>query len=180
MRYELRSIGIWALIKVSFFLNLIFGFIFGIFYSLILIPMTRMVAQFADLETLQYESDATAGMLFVLPFFFALFAAFINTMFVALIGAIYNGIARITGGFEMRFEKTPETELLRVEPVDRRSAPDSLSPGPSSAPAPPPPYRPQSVSPAPTYHQDSTPPPGSPVVDPYVEPDEEGPRPENP
>ena len=36
MRYEIKSIGIWALIKISFFLNLVMGFITGVVYSFFL------------------------------------------------------------------------------------------------------------------------------------------------
>ena len=193
MQYELRSIGIWALIKVSFFLNLIFGFIFGIFYALILIPLTRLVTQLTEVESLQYESDTTMGLLFLLPFLFALFAALFNTLLAALIGALYNGIARITGGFEFSFEKMPRMEFLKVEPATHQSVEnaDMMAP-PSSRPAPPPPYRPQPVAPVltsapetPLSQEDPVPQriepePDNPVVEPHVEPDEDGPRQDHP
>jgi hypothetical protein len=193
VRYELRSIGIWALIKVSFFLNLIFGFIFGIFYALILLPLTRLVTQLSEVESLQYESDATMGLLFLLPFLFALFAAFINTLFAALIGALYNGIVRITGGLEFNFEKIPKMEFLNVQPVSQQSVVSSNLESPQpSRPEPPRPYRSQSVPPT-SVAPDQTAPdeseidrlqvdrePESPVVEPHVEPDEDGPRQDNP
>ncbi|MCK4829458.1 hypothetical protein KA005_77755, partial [bacterium] len=44
MRYELKSIGIWAFTKVSFFVNLPVGFLLGLFYAAMLpfIMMTGM------------------------------------------------------------------------------------------------------------------------------------------
>ena len=33
MRYEIKSLGAWAFVKVSFFLNLIIGFVFGLLYA---------------------------------------------------------------------------------------------------------------------------------------------------
>ena len=33
MRYELKSLGAWAFVKVSFFLNLVIGFIIGVLYA---------------------------------------------------------------------------------------------------------------------------------------------------
>ena len=36
MRYELKSIGIWSFVKISFFMNLILGAVFGFFYAIFL------------------------------------------------------------------------------------------------------------------------------------------------
>jgi hypothetical protein len=193
VRYEFKSIGIWALIKVSFFLNLIFGFIFGVFYSLILIPLTRWVTQLTEVESLQYENDTTMGMLFLLPFLFALFAALFNTLFAAVIGALYNGIAKITGGLEFNIEKMPEVSFLMVQPASHRSVDSADSAVPlSTQPVPPPPYRPQTAPPTPpastekvqsdeeTITPDIEPVPDNSAIEPHVEPDEDGPRQDNP
>lgn len=204
MRYEVRSIGIWALIKVGFFLNLLIGFLFGIFASLIFIPMARVILAMAGAGEMPYDEGASFGTLFFMPFLLAILGAFFNTLFMVLVAACYNLVARIVGGLEFTFNSLPDDKYLQVAPVAAVPpvASITLSPSESSVilPPPPPPFRPAPVvpmeqsEPASTSEAvslpeelpvkirqaDETDADQTPVVEPHTEPDEDGPRQDNP
>lgn len=204
MRYEVRSIGIWALIKVGFFLNLLIGFLFGIFASLIFIPMTRVILTMAGAGEMPYDEGASFGTLFFMPFLLAILGAFFNTLFMVMVAACYNLVARIVGGLEFSFSSLPDTKLLQVAPVAAVAAVSSSGPSQDEPsvilPPPPPPFRPAPVVPmedaAPTSpseavslpeelpvkirQADETDTDQTPVVEPHTEPEEEGPRQDNP
>lgn len=200
MRYEVRSIGIWTLIKVGFFLNLMIGFLFGIFSALIFIPMAKVFLTMAGAEMGGYDAGSSFGLLFFLPFMMGILAAFFNTLFMVLVAACYNLIARVLGGLEFNFESVPNHGLFTATPVKGATPAAILSVNESAAPPPPPPFRampvvavtspeqpigadifpviePEPISTdGPTQDNDGV----SPVVDPHTEPDEDGPRQENP
>lgn len=203
MRYEVRSIGIWALIKVGFFLNLLIGFLFGIFASLIFIPMARVILAMAGAGEMPYDEGTSFGMLFIMPFLLAILGAFFNTLFMVLVAACYNLVARIVGGLELSFSSLPDDSLLQVAPVVAAVAGSVVSAHDESSvilPPPPPPFRPAPVvpmeesEPAPTSEAVSLPEElpvkirqtdeseadQSPVVEPHTEPEEDWPRQDNP
>lgn len=202
MRYEIRSIGIWGLIKVGFFLNLLIGFLFGIFSSLIFIPIARAILAMSGAGDMGAEESSSAGMLLVLPILLAILGAFFNTLFMVLIAACYNLVARVVGGLEFEFNSMPTESVLRVSPVVTSSpVVDQVSGvAPVSMMAVPPPLRPETAAPVEEpieviqsqefvlpdelpvkiSQADQVAPDTSPVIEPHTEPDEDGPRRDNP
>ena len=156
MRYELKSIGLWALFKVGFFLNLAFGFLIG----LLMIPF-MMFAMWAESMSPYGELDGAAagstGIAFVMmPFIMAIFFAVAYTLLALVSAAIYNLFARWVGGLEFTFEPVGGTSA---------NAPVALTPvtpAVSNQPPPPPP------PPATGY---AAPQPSTPVSPPPSEPD---------
>lgn len=168
MRYELKSIGIWAFIKVMFFLNLIFGFMFGVFYAIVLIPLVTALGAITGFDNPALaEMPSMGAMLIFMPILFALFSAFFNTLIAVIIAAVYNGITRLLGGFEFTFDAIADVIPVRaVQP----SAPQSSYPAQAQAlptqaavvatpPPPPPPYQPP---PQPIPQAPAPPPPEAP------------------
>ncbi|MBN1212669.1 MAG: DUF3566 domain-containing protein, partial [candidate division Zixibacteria bacterium] len=135
MRYELKSIGIWALIKVSFFFNLIVGFLAGLLYGMM---FSFFMAVFANLPFARNEIPdlemPVGAMMVILPFICAIGAAVFHTLIFIVMAFIYNIIAKLTGGME--FELNPVT----VAPVP----PPPAQPITGYTSAPPPPQTPPS------------------------------------
>ncbi|MBU0983748.1 MAG: DUF3566 domain-containing protein [candidate division Zixibacteria bacterium] len=142
MRYELKSIGIWSFVKISFFLNLVLGFVFGIFYALmfgfILAATSSLTPGMGGLPM----EDVSIGMLVVImPFMFAFFMAVFNTIFGLIAIGAYNLICRMTCGLELHFEPVQATTTTLAPPPVPSTAPQ---PGP---PPPPPPAAPPQAPP---------------------------------
>ncbi len=150
MRYELRSIGLWSFIKVSFFINLPFGFMLGLLYTVTLPFMFAGMGEFGLGGPVIDPDDFPFGvMLIVLPLMGALFAAVVLTLGGVVLVGFYNIIRRLIGGLELELE--PETIDLSVKSTGTQSndtvqlqADKPVSPVESTAkdtskPPPPPP-----------------------------------------
>lgn len=123
MKLELKRISVWAAVKISFVLNLIFGFLYGILYSIILLFISSLpMAAMGEDAPMGFAAFAGIAAIF-LPFFLAFFFAVIGTIFVAISAALYNLIAKLTGGYVLEFD-----QLVEVAPA---SAPPSYPQSPS-------------------------------------------------
>ena len=130
MRYELKSIGIWALIKVSFFFNLIVGFIAGLLYAMLFSFFMAVMANLPFARSEMPDMEMPMGlMIVIMPFLFAIGSAIFHTLILIVMAFIYNLIAKLTGGME--FELSPVT-LAPVPPP-----PTQPITGYTSAPPPP-------------------------------------------
>jgi hypothetical protein len=117
MKCELKRLGLWSVVKISFVVNLVLGFLLGIFYALFIMmlafaPMTYMPRDFDS----DFPMAVGGVMMIILPIFMAGIAAVMNTI-LALIGAlVYNLAAKLFGGLECELEVlggatvTPATE----------------------------------------------------------------------
>ena len=102
MRYELKSIPIWPLTKVAFFLNLVVGFIFGIVYGFFLSFFLAVMSQLPGFQTGELDLDAAGvgigAMMIIMPFISAISSAVFGTIACIVIGFIYNLVAKLVGG----------------------------------------------------------------------------------
>jgi hypothetical protein len=153
MRYEIKSISLWPFIKVSFFFNLIVGFLFGLLYALLagfILTIVSRLSQFQQgfFEFGPVESMPIGIMLVVLPIMFAIFGAILYTIIGVILVFIYNLIARLVGGFELALDPVaaamppPAGQPL----TGYTAAPTYIAPAPPGptpqAPPPPPPQSP--------------------------------------
>ena len=136
MRYELKSIGIWAYIKVAFLLNLVFCFLIGLLCTamlpLLLIPLESL--PLLDAPGLDIGEFPFAVFLLIMPFFAIGGAVFLTTMGVIIV-FFYNLIARLVGGIEMDLEEVnhvPES----MPPTGPMTAYSSLGQPPPPPPGP--------------------------------------------
>jgi len=165
MRYEIKKIGIWPLLKVSFFVNLVLGFIMGLFYIPFLTIMMGAMANMPSAYSSGVDmSDFPIGaMMIIMPIMMSIFAAVFNTILAVIAGLIYNLISRMMGGFEINLEALGVTPVPPPPPPQRQPIPERPAapvapppPQPSSAPPPPPS---SSTPPPPPPTQPSAPPP---------------------
>ncbi len=145
MRYELKSISLWAFVKVSFFLNIIVGFIVGLLYALFFGVFMTILSRIPGMASSEFDSKSlpVGFLIIILPILFAVLGAFFNTVFGAIIVFIYNMIARIVGGMELDFQ--PVQEAMPSSPQAPSYAAPVYPSAPQatySAPPPPPPYPP--------------------------------------
>ena len=105
MRYEIKSVGMWPFIKVSFFFNLVVGFIFGLLYALFAGFIMTIMSRFSEFQPGGFDFDLEplpiCFMLVVLPVLFAIMGAVFYTIIGVILVSIYNLIARLVGGYEL-------------------------------------------------------------------------------
>ena len=89
MRYELKSVGLWALIKVSFFLNLVIGFIGGFFNAFFMLFLLTFSSAFPMMDMGVDPSEFSLSFLFIiLPIVYAVGAAVFLTIFCVFAGML--------------------------------------------------------------------------------------------
>ncbi len=140
MRYELKSIPIWPLTKVAFFVNLVVGFIFGIIYGFFLSFILAIMSQVPGFETgeLDFGAAGAGVMMIIIPFMMAISSAFFGTLACVIGGFIYNLVAKLVGGFELNLSKIEEQPVAQYSmPPQQPQAPPSYTPPPPPPPPPP-------------------------------------------
>lgn len=143
MRYELKSIPYWAFIKIAFFVNLIGGFVIGIFYAIFFgLFMTAMsnLGQYG-FEEFDDISAPLGFMVIFMPFFFAFACAFFNTLFGLIFVFIYNMISKLIGGLELNLEPVTSNQISMPtpKPITAQTSLSAPPPPPHVKNAPPPP-----------------------------------------
>ena len=145
MRYELKSVAIWPMVKVTFLISLVIGFLLGLFIALLIGPMMAMMSSFgmpdSGLETARFSVGA---MMLFLPILYALFMAVFNAIGALIAVGLYNAVAR-WGGLE--FDLGSIGEIRDHHPAERvvygtaayPSPPAPPQPAPPPPPSPPPP-----------------------------------------
>ena len=153
MKFELKSIGYWSVIRVSFIVNLLLGLLIGIFFAVFVGLMVSFISSFAGMSGMpMFEEEMPPFMLLLIlyPFLFGFGGAVFNTI-IAVIGVfIYNMIGKFLGGLEL------EMSEIRLQPVT--AAPVSANAPP---PPPPPPMQPlpPDMTPPDEKTDESNPPP---------------------
>ncbi len=117
MKYELKRIGIWSAVKITFILSLIMGFIFGIFYALLIFMLTSLPMAMMQDDQMAALQNFGAAAAVILPFFMAFFMAIINTIFTVIGIAAYNLVARMTGGVEWELAEVAAQPAVTAPPA---------------------------------------------------------------
>ena len=108
MKLELKRISVWSAVKLSFVLNLILGFIFGIFYAFIVLAIASLPMSVMGEDTPRFLPAFAGIAAILLPFFFAFFLGVIYTIIVAIATVAYNLVAKLTGGLEFEYKQVVE------------------------------------------------------------------------
>jgi hypothetical protein len=157
MKYELKSIGYWSVIKVSFILNLIVGFIMGFFFAIFVSLMISIFANltgFMGAPIFEEEVPPIGLLIIIYPIMFSFGGAVFNTILAVLVTFVYNLIGRLLGGLEL------ELSEIRLQPAGLSVQSESaITPGPQTPPPPPPPVQPlpPDISPPDTKTDESHP-----------------------
>ena len=138
MRLELKTIGVWSFIKVSFFFSLVFGFIFGFLYAIFAGLILTVMGGLPYLPADDYGgSDVSIGLLvIIMPIIMGIGGAVMNTIMGLIAIGVYNLIARLVGGLEFSFDPVGASETgTSFQPA--RPTP-TYTERPASPPPPPP------------------------------------------
>ncbi len=173
MRHELQSIGVWSVIKVSFFFNLVAGLLFGLLSApFIGAFLSGLMASSLFSEFDSDPSELSMGFLFVVvPLISAGLWAVFNTIIMGVLAIVYNLVATMIGGIEFDYRDVETADVeddqaisaippTTVPPVEFPSVAETAEK--AQTPPPPPPVS-GSIAQAST-----TPPPAAPL--PTVEP----------
>jgi hypothetical protein len=117
MIFELKRIDVWSVVKITFIIFLIVGFLFSLISFALMNTFSGIFEQLGS-EMAAPPSGTVAGFagLFA-SVFFALFYAAIMSVMVAIALAVYNLIATSLGGFKFYFvEHSIETQPGSVPP----------------------------------------------------------------
>ncbi len=175
MKLELKSIGYWSLLKISFVINFVLGLVGGFLYALFLGFFITVAGKLGGLDGFgisQGELPAFGIMIIIFPLLFGFGAAVFNTIVYIILAFVYNITAKAFGGLELNFNEVPEASPYMVPqyPPRQSAVPPTQAPPPSGAsygPASTPPQAP------PEPPKPTTPPPPPPPVQPYPEPPQE-------
>jgi hypothetical protein len=144
MKLELKFIGYWSVVKISFIVNLILGFITGFFFAMIVgffFSVISSLGEFGGMPMFQGELPPVGILFIIYPFMFGFGGAFFGTIMCIIGTFIYNVAARLLGGFELEFS---EQKIEQMAPAQGQyygpKVPDpEVKPEISPPPPPPPP-----------------------------------------
>jgi hypothetical protein len=145
MKYELKSIGYWALIKILFLINLIGGFIMGFLFAIfmgLIISLMDYIGPMSGIADFEQEMPPVGFMLIFYPFLFAIGGAIFYTAFGVIVAFIYNMIARLVGGLEINLNEIQLQPVGYPQPSPGQPIYAQASDTRSASPPPPPAYTP--------------------------------------
>lgn len=176
MRYELKSIPLWPVTRVAFFVNLVVGFALGLLLAIFMMPLVTALATVSayDAGELDYDSGALGALTMMIPFLTALWSAFFNTVFVVVVVLAYNLVCKFVGGIELRLDAV---EVPTWVPEQPPLTPDPQPEPPPKEPEilpPPPPVTDRPEPPPPVISQPEPPRPDTPPSAPAGESDDTG------
>ena len=100
MKYELKRIDIWPIVKIVFIFSLLFGFFIGVLYA----GMFLLLDLFANLAEAGYEEMGSLGSGFAVIILLACTAGvtIVHTVGAVIVVVLYNLLAGAIGG--LRFD----------------------------------------------------------------------------
>lgn len=121
MKFELKRIGVWSAIKVSFFIWGMLGFIGGIYMALMMPVLINMMGSLGTMPPDMQDIGPFA--LFFLPIMYSLMAAVFGTVLTAILTGFFNLICRLLGGIELDLESETiqplDLPVSESEPIQR-------------------------------------------------------------
>jgi hypothetical protein len=142
VKYELKSIGYWSLIKISFIVNLIVGFIVGFFFALFIGIVVSLAANLTGMTGVAFpggELPSIWVLIIIYPFMFGFGGAVFNTILYVIIAFIYNIAAKGVGGVELELNEVRVQTSTQIPPPMDQSATRVIPTPPPQTPPPPPP-----------------------------------------
>jgi hypothetical protein len=120
MKYEIKSVSIWSVIRVSFFVNLVIGFLVGILYAGLLSIVLASAASAPQLfgEQLDLGPLAAGVTMILVPVIFAFLAAVFNTLLAMACAVVYNLLGRTVGGLELTLESSSVVSVTKLPESD--------------------------------------------------------------
>jgi len=137
MRYELKSIPLWPVVKVFFPINFIAGFVFGLLLAFISTGFISFYNEVLQVSNPGYDVELVPSKMLIIlvPLLMAFSNAIFTTTFIVIITFFYNIFVKFTGGVELNLYEISLKEENNTEnkhQLNKRKYIDD------SAPPPPP------------------------------------------
>ncbi len=174
MKYELKSIGYWSLVKISFVVNFFMGLVIGFFMAIFMGLFLTAMSNFGSLGSMglpEGQMPSIGASMIIYPLMFAFGGAVFNTILYAIIAFVYNMTAKGFGGVEFEVAEVKPVYYAPLQPqYGQQYNQQSYAPQ-----APPPMHDPRSATPPGQTPPGKTtaappPPPPPPPVEPYPGP----------
>ncbi len=114
MDYELKHIDAWSVAKTLFIIFLFLGFLFGLFYILLLASVSNIAGGFGQ-EFGAGIPHVGGAFLLILSIFIAFFIAFLYAIVGAIFAVLYNILVGWIGGIKVELREEKDQFLIRDE-----------------------------------------------------------------
>lgn len=131
MTYEWKRCDVWSVMKIAFLICGITGFIFGLFYAILLTMLGGLLEMVGGGEFQEISGLFSGVFGFFMAFVLAFIYAVTGSILAAILAWLYNFLARLVGGVRITLEPD-ESDL----PARQRHR-EIVSPSPSSSPQSP-------------------------------------------
>jgi len=139
VKYELKRVGIFSVVKISFVMGGAAGFLGGLFAGLVFAMIGSMFSSMGMPQELGDFNGLARGMgvamIFILPLVYGFIGAVFGAIYGFISGGIYNVAARLIGGLE--WETIPVEGMPPVSQPIYTPPPPPPPPPDSSKPMPP-------------------------------------------
>ncbi len=112
MKYEIKRLNLWSVVKIVFVISLLIGFVFSLIYAGFLQVMTLLTSNFGGEDFVQMIPSGGSMFIIVVVFFTIIFAVFYTTSALFAV-VLYNAIAGWAGGVVVEMaarEISPQNE----------------------------------------------------------------------
>ncbi len=119
MLLEIKKVNVWSVVKVSFVVCAILGFVIGLLYGFIILSLGSLLSsltneEFGPLGGLYSGGVGAVFFIFFMPLLFAfIFSVFYGVIITGFLGWLYNVVAKFTGGARFNVD---ESKLVYTEP----------------------------------------------------------------
>ena len=116
MKYELKTIPVWAFIKIAFFVNLVAGFILGLLLTPFVFLLLIFLIGLFQLQSTEFDFNGSIDTLMIaVPFVISFCCAFFLTLFEIVVVAIYNIFSKFMGGVVLNLQSAePEYKTVKT------------------------------------------------------------------
>lgn len=137
MRYELKSIPIWPVVKVFFPINLVAGFVFGLVLAIISTGIISFYNEMLQVSNPGYDVDLIPLklVLILMPLLMSFGNAIFTTTLMIIIVFFYNLFMKFTGGVELNLSEINIREGSSIGGIQHFDSKKIIN---GSAPPPPP------------------------------------------
>ena len=113
MRYEIKRIEIWPVIKVVTIFSLLLGFFIGLFYAFLMMFISRFSSPLEEFGASELTSLGSIGITFIIVFCLV-FVTLFNVLAAAVFTALYNLLAGWIGGLTVELEPKSDQGSIPV------------------------------------------------------------------
>ena len=121
MRYELKRIEIWSVVKIVFVISLFIGFLISLLYAGLFLLMGTLGTALGGQDFASLLPVGGIALVFII-FFVTIVISVVYTLAAIIFIGLYNLIAGWAGGFVVQFESIPEPRQISSMPKTEEPA----------------------------------------------------------